>query len=712
MTVKRSRCRSTISRSLVALGFLLFLAPQTNADDPIVATPDPAAVRDWLAAEILPPGLVNEEFHKWCEPRIPKLANFSTSDEWLTYAARIREETLQRVVFRGIPEDWRKTEPAVVWAETLTPAPEYRLRKLRYEALPGLWIPAILYEPTDLTERAPVALHVNGHDADGKAAVYKQIRSINLAKRGFLVLNVEWLGMGQLRREGFGHGRMNQLELAGVSGLSPFFLAMQRGIDVLLDHKYADPKRVAVSGLSGGGWQTIYLSALDPRVTLANPVAGYSSFRTRLDNHSDLGDSEQTPTDMATIVDYTHLTALRAPRPTLLTYNSKDNCCFASAHALPPLLAAAQPVYDLLKASDRLKHHVNDDPGTHNFERDNREAYYGVLADFFAPKDSPWPRQEIECSAEVKSASDLSVELPESNADFHSLALDLAKDLPRAAQLPTATSRETIAAWRLDRRRHLARIVRTPPQTLQAQELGSAEHDGWRVARWRLRLSEAWTVPVVEITPRSPQGTSILVADAGRKTLGELTHEALSQRRRVLAVDPLYMGESAFPQRAYLFALLAATVGDRPLGIQARQLQCVARWAATLEVAPKPSGGASTKVAAATPSVRLVAHGPRTSLAALVAAALEPGVLDDLQLHGSLSSLHEVLEKNWSFEQAPECFCFGLLTEFDVRSLVELAAPRHVRFAAASERLQQELKPAQDWFQKTYGAAAPVIQFD
>ena len=31
-----------------------------------------------------------------------------------------------------------------------------------------------------------------------KAAEYKQKRCINLAKRGIIALNVEWLGMGQL----------------------------------------------------------------------------------------------------------------------------------------------------------------------------------------------------------------------------------------------------------------------------------------------------------------------------------------------------------------------------------------------------------------------------------------------------------------------------------------------------------------------------------
>ena len=38
---------------------------------------------------------------------------------------------------------------------------------------------------------------------------------------------------------------------------------MKRGLDVLLGLEHADPDRVAVTGLSGGGWQTIFISAAD-----------------------------------------------------------------------------------------------------------------------------------------------------------------------------------------------------------------------------------------------------------------------------------------------------------------------------------------------------------------------------------------------------------------------------------------------------------------
>ena len=142
------------------------------------------------------------------------------------------------------------------------------------------------------------------------------------------------------------------------------------------------PSEWPVAGLREGGWQTIFLSALDPRVTLANPVAGYSSLLTRTRFWEDLGDSEQIPCDLATVADYTHLTALRAPRPMLLTYNAKDNCCFAAAHALGPLWEAALPIYQLYGQERRLRSHINETPGDHNFGLDNRQGLYRMLGTF------------------------------------------------------------------------------------------------------------------------------------------------------------------------------------------------------------------------------------------------------------------------------------------------------------------------------------------
>ncbi len=271
-------------------------------------------VKTSLEMPVLAPGQVLKEVQAFLEPRFIKPPVAADKATWEQEARRVRRDMLEQVVFRGAAAAWRDAKCGVAWQDTIDGGPGYRIRKFRYEALPGMWIPGLLYLPDDLQGEVPVAINVNGHTADGKATDYKQLRAINLAKRGMLSLNVEWFGMGQLRTSGFAHGRMNQLDLCGASGLAPFYLALSRAIDVGLSLEHADKNRVLVTGLSGGGWQTILIGSLDERVTLANPVAGYGSFFTNL-AFGDMGDSEQAPTDMAMVADYTHLTALRARGP-------------------------------------------------------------------------------------------------------------------------------------------------------------------------------------------------------------------------------------------------------------------------------------------------------------------------------------------------------------------------------------------------------------
>jgi hypothetical protein len=487
-------------------------------------------------------------------------------------------------------------------------------------------------------------LNVNGHEGTGVGNSYIQARCINLAKKGLYAVNVEWIGLSQLETEGLKHYRMNQLDLVGTSGVAVFYESLRRSLDIALALPHADASRVAVTGLSGGGWQTIVLSALDTRVTLANPVAGYSSYVTRAQwPDTDLGDSEQTPSDLASIADFTHLTALVAPRALQITSNAKDTCCFRGDYAPGPLVQQAAPVFGLFEVRDRFAYHVNHDPG-HNYERDNREAFYRFLHTRLLDGRKDFDPREIDVSREIRDAAQLHVPLPADNADFRSIARGILAALPAPAG---------------PRRERLQELVRMPRYEVRAVADGA---DTGREAYWQLHMDH-WTVPVTEFSPATPTATTLLLNDAGRARAGDDVRRLLGEGRRVAALDPWYFGESALGLRDFLFGLLVAALGERPLGLEVGQVTATARWLRARHGAP----------------VEIVARGPRTSLIALVAAALEPDAISGVQVHDSWRTLREVLDRNISAEQMPEMFTFGLLAEFDIPQIEQLVTPRAVR---------------------------------
>jgi hypothetical protein len=170
----------------------------------------------------------------------------------------------------------------------------------------------------------------------------------------------------------------------------------------------------------------------------------------------------------------------------------------------------------------------------------------------------------------VKSEAELAVELPADNADFQSLARQLAASLPRGGQVPDAAAdKVAFAAWQATGRERLRSIVAAKDYRVQAIASGEAEAAGVKAYRWKLMMDGDWTVPVVELVRGEPQRTAILVADGGRAAAAEDAVRLLADGYRVVAVDPFYFGESNIQSHAFLFALLTATIGDRPLGIQA-----------------------------------------------------------------------------------------------------------------------------------------------
>ena len=124
--------------------------------------------------------------------------------------------------------------PAAVRGDGRIEAAGYRIRKLRYEIVPGFFSAALLYEPTGPAARRPAILNVNGHvGPPGKTVEYKQKRCITFAKNGIIALNLEWLGFGELSAKGNSHWYAPHLDLVGANGVGLFYLAMRKGLDYL-----------------------------------------------------------------------------------------------------------------------------------------------------------------------------------------------------------------------------------------------------------------------------------------------------------------------------------------------------------------------------------------------------------------------------------------------------------------------------------------------
>ncbi|MDP6442428.1 MAG: acetylxylan esterase [Pirellulaceae bacterium] len=610
----------------------------------------PALAADNLAEALkASPVFPNEStsrFQQAVLDRIPELKLAKSADAWRAEAEQIRQRVLDEVVFRGVPQSWRSDERRVEFTETIDKG-LYRVRKLRFEALPGLWIPAALYEPAKLNGKAPVVLNVNGHSRDGKVTDYKQLRCIQQAKQGMIALNVEWVGMGQLRDAGYSHNNLGMLDLCGRSGLSVFFLNMQRGLDILLSHRHADLDRVAVTGLSGGGWQTIILSSLDSRVRLAVPVAGHSALAQRVANYNSVGDLEQNPTDLVSIADYVHLNALMAPRPLLLIYNTKDNCCFVASTVKANTYEPVIPFYNQAGAAKLLKYYENEDPGTHNYDLDNRQQLYKFLNRHFFP-DQERSAKEIPSQDELLSAEQLHVELPEGNATFYSLAAAAARNLPtKQAGAPAA------------QRRLLRRILRTSPMSTKVLRTKPHTIGEREMLMQAIEIGAEWVAPTARVSAlkkskRTRDTVVLFLSDQGFAAEAKRI-EKLSTDSDVVAVDPLFFGHQKPQGSLWQNSMLLGVVGKRALGVQTSQVLAIAR-------------------ADDHPKVRIHAVGRRASLVARLADAIDDKqTIVAVTTTDEISSLHELLKPPAQYNQWPEAYCFGLLEQFDVKQLVQLA---------------------------------------
>jgi hypothetical protein len=637
-----------------------FLAIALAAGPAVFAQTDPQYLADILKDEILSANVGNFQLRNYILKKVGTLPAPSSSAEWNNESKRIRQELLNGIVFHGWPPEWTVAAPKFEDLGVI-PGNGYQMRKLRYEIIPGFQSVAILYEPLNLTGKIPAILNVNGHvGTPGKSIEYKQKRCITLARNGILALNLEWLSFGELGHEWNNHFFGAHLDLVGVNELGLFYLAMRKGLDYLYDHPNTDRSRLGMTGLSGGGWQTIVLSSLDERVRVSVPVAGFSSIVPRLEakRYGDIGDFEQSATDLFAGRDYSHLAALMAPRPMLLAYNAEDDCCFRAPMVKPLVYDAIRPFYALYSKQADIAWHENRDPGTHNYQLDNRKAAYDFFSRHFK---LPAITERADIGGEIKSYEELVVGLPSDNLTIVALARKFADGVKRDALSPDQSGRDA-------ERARLREVVRYRPARIErvwttgiTKRWGVESKSHLFTMREGLSSNGVW-LKAIDVPETAP--ATIILDDKGRQAAAAPVSERLNRGNQVLAVDLPFTGEAWASPGTWAYQQMIYTTGERPLGLEVSHLIALGNWL-------KQRRGAG--------NVRVESSGMRNQVVALVAAVLEPSLFSEVVIRQGISSLRHLVDKPVTFQDAPDLFCLDLYKVTDLDRLGALAAPAVVK---------------------------------
>ncbi len=617
------------------------------------------SITETLAAPVQPAAIFQFQLEQYLMQRIPGLPKLSSSQQWTAEENQLRSHILNDVVYHGWPREWIDSPPRFEEVGVIETGHGYRIRKMRYEIVPGFLSTALLYEPEDLSGRMPAILNLIGHEPEGTAVEYEQKRCINFAKRGMIALNLGWMEFGDLSQPGNAHDNAAALDLVGANAVGLFYLAMRRGLDYLANSPHVDPSRIGATGLSGGGWQTVVLSALDPRVAVSVEVAGIGSKESNLTNPKDTYEIEEDAPDLMEGIDYPTFIAMHAPRPTLLVHNAVDSCCFRAPLVEPYIYEAVKPFFAAYGKSENLGWHKNYDPGVHNYQRDNRMQAYRFFSEHFHLPIAP---DEIFSDAEIRSPKELAVSVPSDNKTILGLAKELAA---RNEHVLAAQADDQQSSRAKAQRSKLESVIRYRPVSVtHALRMANSKGMNFESISYRFDQSNGLSATGIffkqDVSPAS-EPIVVVLNDNGYKAASQQVFDALSSAHEVLALDLLFTGASKpdIPDSSD-WELLVDSSGDRSLGIEAAQLLSVMQWLR------------STR---GTSEITVNTNGIRSQMIALVAAAIRPGAFSGLDTQGGMRSLEYLLDKPVPLRSAPDLFCLDLYSYFDIDLLRALAAP-------------------------------------
>jgi len=191
---------------------------------------------------------------------------------------------------------------------------DYSVENIALEILPGVYATGSIYKPYPLNKKAAIILTPDGHFGDGRYRKDEQYRCVIMAKMGAIVVSYDLFAWGEslLQFPEETHRNSIASTVQVLSGI--------RLLDYLVTIKNADASRIGVTGGSGGGSHTMFLAALDERITVSAPVVMVSS-------HFSGGCPCESGRGIHLCGNGTNnaeISAMMAPKPQLIVSDGKD----------------------------------------------------------------------------------------------------------------------------------------------------------------------------------------------------------------------------------------------------------------------------------------------------------------------------------------------------------------------------------------------------
>jgi hypothetical protein len=537
-----------------------------------------AAAADRDPSRALPPG------QKPADARLGRVRTLNDRDFFLAVpASREAWEARRRAV-----------REQVLVALGLWPAPEktplnpvvhgkidrdgYTVEKVFFASLPGHYVTGNLYRPQASGgrqapgDRHPGVLCPHGHwhngrffeasdkevekqlaqkaEATANSARYPlQARCAMLARMGCVVFHYDMVGVADSTALPHGGGFADAgalLRLQSAMGLQTWNSI--RALDFLLSLPDVDPKRVGVTGASGGGTQTFILGAVDDRPAVEFPAVMVS---TRMQGGCVCENAPYLRVGTGNV----EFAGLFAPKPLGMTGAGHDDWTIEiESKGLPELKA----LYRLYGAEDRVMARCFPQ-FEHNYNQVSREVMYNW---FNRHLGLGQPEPVAERPFEPIRPKELSVydaghPRPKDELDATRLRQKMAEASDRQLEALRPKGGDDTAAL-AEFRRVLGTALRVmsadtlPPSDVEEQRAGDMEEgDGFRFRRFFLgRKGQGEQVPAVGVLGPDFDGTVVVwVHPDGKKSLfqgGTLTpaaRQVLKTKAALLAVDVFGTGE-------------------------------------------------------------------------------------------------------------------------------------------------------------------------